>query len=177
MNRDYIILLEISFCSRCHKFGLWVDTKLVYPQNSPIELPNPDMPDDIKNDYLEARAIFNLSKRGSLALLRFALQKLLMELGGDGKSINADIAYLVKEKGLDPGIQKAMDSLRVFGDQGVHPLELDMSNDDEITPILFTFLNLIVDAMITQPKVIDEIYGKIPENKKNGIENRDNHSA
>src|SRR3712207_7077881 len=40
---------------RCGKYCLWVGGKMVYPQTSTTPLPSPDMPDDVREVYLEAR--------------------------------------------------------------------------------------------------------------------------
>ena len=78
---------------------------------------------DIKDDFVEAASILNASPRGSAALSRLIVQKLMSYLGGQGKDINANIAYLVKN-GLEPEIQKALDIVRVTGNSAVHPGEL-----------------------------------------------------
>jgi hypothetical protein len=93
-------------------------------------LPHPDLPDDIKEDYEEARSIVSRSPRSVAALLRLAVDKLLdwiIEeknlLEGNKKDINAKIKLLV-ENGLRPELQKAFDSVRIVGNHSVHPGQL-----------------------------------------------------
>ncbi|KDE54292.1 DUF4145 domain-containing protein [Methanoculleus sp. MH98A] len=163
----------VSYCSHCTNIALWHDNSMIYPFSGLIELPNDDMPENVKKDYLEARSIYAQSPRGALALLRLALQKLMIYFGEKGENLNDDIGNLVQQGKLNPRVQKLMDSIRVFGSEAVHPLEIDLSEDNEITPKMFTFLNLIVDDMITQEKVVDSIYEDMPRRKKEGIANRD----
>ncbi len=99
-----------------------------------------------------------LAKRAS-ALLRLALQKPCQALGAPAKNLNADIAWLV-EKGLLLGVQQALDSLRVIGNNAVHPGQLDLSDDRDTATALFALLNYIVEQMITRPKELESIYGK-----------------
>lgn len=144
-----------------------------YPLSSTAPLPNSDMPDDVKADYEEARNIFSLSPKGSAALLRLAIQKLCKHLGCKGENINDDIAKLVKE-GLPTKVQKALDAVRVVGNNAVHPGTLDLNDNNEIAFALFNFVNIICDNQITQPKKIDEYYDSIiPEGAKKAIEKRD----
>ena len=165
-------LLSISFCNRCGYYALWLENKMLYPISSLAPLPIEDMPEDVKTDFKEARNIVNESTRGAAALLRLALQKLMPHLGEEGKNINTDIGNLVK-KGLPLKIQQSLDSLRVIGNESVHPGELDLKDDFASAIALFKLLNLIVEVMIVQPKEIGELYEGLPESKKQGIENRD----
>jgi hypothetical protein len=135
-------------------------------------LPNLDLPEEIKNDYEEAAKIVNISPRGASALLRLAIQKLCKELGGEGKNINNDIASLV-EKGLPARIQKALDTVRVVGNESVHPGVLDVKDNKEIAFALFKLVNIITDKMISEEKQIDEIYNSLPQEKLDQINNRD----
>ena len=164
--------MGISICSHCEKYAIWFSKKLIYPHTSMAPLPVEDMPEEVKQDYLEARDIVNSSPRAAAALLRLALQKLMIHLGEKGKNLNDDIASLVK-KGLPERIQKALDAVRVIGNNAVHPGEIDLKDDRETAIALFELLNMIVEVMITQPKKVDQIYGKIPRGAKEAIEKRD----
>lgn len=165
----------IAKCTACNNFSIWsaVNSTMVYPTLAGEILPNEDMPDDIKNDFEEARQIINISPRGAAALLRLAIQKLCIHLGEKGKDLNTDIGNLVK-KGLPSTIQMAFDNVRVTGNNAVHPGELNIDDNPDIARALFTFVNVICDVLITQPKKIAEYYDKLPENSLRGIEKRDN---
>ena len=90
---------SVAKCSHCEDFSIWLNDKMIYPLSGSVEMANPDLPEDIKKDYNEAKDIVNVSPRGSAALLRLAVQKLCLHLGEKGDSINEDIKNLVK-KGL-----------------------------------------------------------------------------
>lgn len=149
---------------------------MIYPIKGLVLLPNEDLPEDIKKDYLEASDIVELSPRGSVALLRLALQKLCKHLGESGKDINKDIGSLV-QKGLNPSIQKALDSVRVTGNNAVHPGTIDLTDDRETAFKIFGFINIIANTMITQPKEIEEFYNMtVTGTVKEAIDKRDNKS-
>jgi len=146
---------------------------MVIPDMEGIPYPNDDLSDEIKEDYTEARSILSRSPRGAAALLRLALQKLCKQLGESGKEINSDIANLVK-KGLRPSIQKALDIVRVTGNESVHPGVLDMKDNREVALKLFELVNLIAEVMISEPKRVDELYETVvPDEKKKAIVGRD----
>jgi hypothetical protein len=93
-------------------------------------------------------------------------------VGAHGKDINDDIANLVK-KGLAPLVQKALDSVRVIGNEAVHPGKLDLKDDRDTATRLFKLVNIIAEQMISNPKHVDELYAKLPEAKREAIEKRD----
>lgn len=145
---------------------------MVEPDVSPAPLPNPDLPSEIRADFEEARSIISRSPRGASALLRLCVQKLCGFLGESGKDINTDIAQLVK-KGLNPKIQKSLDIVRVIGNEAVHPGQLDLRDQPATASQLCTLVNVIADAMISQPKAIEALYSALPETKLQQIEKRD----
>ncbi|HSD09074.1 DUF4145 domain-containing protein, partial [Flavobacterium sp.] len=134
---------------------------------------NLDLPSDIIADYDEAAEVLNSSPRSSAALLRLAIQKICIYMGEPGKDINTDIKNLVL-KGLPPKVQEALDSVRVIGNESVHPGELNLNDNREIANKLFKLVNFIATKLISEPKEIDEIYGSLPQSKLNGINRRDN---
>ena len=162
----------ISSCFNCKKVSIWLCDNLIYPQSNDAPPANTDLPDDIREDYDEASNILNLSPRGAAALLRLVIQKLCKELGQKGENINDDIAALVSE-GLNQHIQRALDTVRVIGNNAVHPGQIDLRDDREIALSLFAFVNLIVDKMISEPKRIEEAYKGLPERAREAIEKRD----
>ncbi|WP_300224022.1 DUF4145 domain-containing protein [uncultured Helicobacter sp.] len=146
-----------------------------YPKQIPIS-PAEDMPEHIKKTYKEASLVFEDSPRASCALLRLALQELMMYLRDNyeeyrdltGKDINKDIGTLVKHHGLSPKIQKALDSVRITGNNVLHLGELNIDDNQDIAEILFKMINFIIGEMITKPKEIEDLYGKMPKRKRLG---------
>lgn len=98
---------KICVCFQCGGMSVWKERKLVYPNTGTTPLANDDMPNDVREDYEEARTIVNLSPREAVALLRLAIQKLCFHLGGKGKDLNSDIGLLVKN-GLPEKLQKGI---------------------------------------------------------------------
>jgi len=167
--------MHVSECSneQCKRECLWMNKVMVIPDMEGIPYPNDDLSDEIKEDYTEARSILTRSPRGATALLRLSLQKLCKQLGESGKDINTDIANLVK-KGLRQSIQKALDTVRVIGNESVHPGVLDMKDNREVALKLFELVNLIAEVMISEPKRVDELYeAVVPDEKKKAIAGRD----
>lgn len=167
--------LNLSQCYNCDKVAVWVHGNLIHPNEKLGVLPNLDLPDLIVRDYEEARGILGDSPRGAAALLRLCVQKLCIHLGEKGKNIDDDIASLVS-KGLNPLVQKSLDIVRVIGNEAVHPGVIDLNDDRDTASQLLILINSIADQMISHPKKVEELYGKLPESKREAIEKR-NHKA
>lgn len=160
-------------CHNCRNRSLWTqDGRCIDPVAAGGPRPHIDMPEDVKADYEEARQIVGMSPRGACALLRLAVQKLCADLGEKGKNIDDDIAALVT-KGLPVEVQQALDSLRVIGNEAVHPGELDLRDDVETATALFDLLNFVVKDRIAEPKERRRIFGLLPEKKRAAIDLRD----
>lgn len=131
------------------------------------------MPAQIMSEYAEAAAILPGSPRGSAALLRLAVQKLLPLLGATKRDINHQIGELVEKGIISARVQKALDTLRVIGNEAVHPGTIDLTDNVEVAMALFRLLNFIVDKAISEPKHADEMFALLPPDKLAGIAQRD----
>jgi hypothetical protein len=163
--------IQVTKCEHCGKNTIWAFGRMTYPDRGNAPLPNSDMPAEVKADYEEAARIYSRSPRGAAALLRLAIQKLMLNVGQSGRNINDDIAALVAA-GLPVQIQQALDVVRVTGNNAVHPGQLD-ANDAELAAQLFPLLNVIVEYQISLPARISEMYGALPEGAKAAITKRD----
>ena len=112
------------------------------------------------------------SPRASAALLRLVIQKLCVHLGEPGENLNDDIGALVS-KGLPVHIQQALDSVRVIGNNSVHPGEMSPEDTTEVARALFDIVNWVTEAMITRPAKIELTYKKLPTGAKDSVKRRD----
>lgn len=145
----------------------------MYPAKMAVDDPNEDMPEDVKKLYMESAQVLSTSPRAAAALLRLGLQILLGYVGGDGNNINDDIGKIVK-LGVEPETQKALDLLRVFGNNGAHPGEIKLDEDSGLVIKMYELMNYITDRLITQKDQINELFEGLPEGIKAQIELRDN---
>lgn len=167
-----------STCSRCNKSSYWrhirkTDVKLgipiinygemIYPEFVPSLQPEQDMPKDVLLEYNEAAKVYSKSPRAAAALLRLGLQKLCIHLGGDGKNINEDLRNLASNNILPPDVIQVADTIRIVGNQAVHPGEMNPDDIDYVASKMFGLLNFIVKRAITEPKFFKELYGLTPE--------------
>lgn len=166
---------HFSKCDHCRKAAIWFGEMLAYPPNSTAPPPHPEMPGGVKKDYLEARDIVGASPRGAAALLRLALQKLCAEAVGQ-ENINAATEILVG-KGLDTTLVRALDVLRVVGNNAVHPGQMNLDEDRATANQLFELTNLCVDGLISRPKRIAEMFERLPEGSRKAIAARDEKAA
>lgn len=165
-----------SHCDHCYKDCYWYKGKMIVPSEAHVAPPHQDLPESCIVEYNEARDVASRSPRAAAALLRLAVQKLMVELGEKGKNINTDIGSLVS-KGLPVEIQQALDYCRVIGNNGVHPGEIELNDNPEITNSLFEMINFIVEDRISRPKKVAELYSILPKGALEAVEKRDEQTA
>jgi len=169
---------EASKCDHCWEFSIRKCEELIYPTVSVIVMPHLDMPDTVKELYNEAREIASKSPRAAAALLRLALEKLTEELWETDWKLNTRIGNL-KKKWLPEKAIQALDIVRITANEwGSHLGQIDLTGSDNAALVnqLFFLLNFIVEHVITVNNQLDAMYASLPEDKKKGIENRDNQS-
>lgn len=165
-------------CARCGQQSFWIESgevyaRMLYPDETNISPPHPDMPDSVVSEYQEASEVFSRSPRAAAALLRLGLQKLLSELGEDGKNINEDIRSLAEKAVLPQRVVQVADTVRITGNNAVHPGEMRAEDVDYVASKMFDLLNFIVRAAITEPRELEELYERTPEGPRAAAERRD----
>jgi hypothetical protein len=143
--------------------------------------PHPRIPWRIRQVYEEARRVFPYSSRSAAALMRLAIEQMCVllceELRKTDPSVelgdlNTNIRTLVRA-GLARHIQQALDTVRLVGNQAVHPGQLDSCDDREMASSLFRLVNVIVEDLMAKGPEIESLYSSLPQSKRDYIEQRD----
>jgi hypothetical protein len=94
--------------------------RLVHPFNVVRTVP-PEVPQDIKEDFLEASAVLVVSEKASAALSRRCLQNLLTQQGYKKRDLFKQIDAALKD--LPTRIAENLDVVRVIGNYATHPIK------------------------------------------------------
>ena len=66
-----------------------------------------------------------------------------------------------------------MDIVRIVGNEAVHPGEINLDDNSEMAIKMFRLMNMIIEKMIIDPRELEELYNTMPDDKLEGIKNRD----
>lgn len=165
--------IVFSLCEACGREAIYIGGRIARPAETDAPPPAVDLPSDCVGDYEEAGTVLPHSPRSAAALMRLVVQKLLPHLGATKKAIDAAIGELVANGKIKTQIQQALDTVRVIGNESVHPGEMDLKDDRETALALFRIVNLIVETEITEPKRLEALYASLPQRKLDGIARRD----
>ena len=68
-----------------------------------------------------------------------------------------------------------MDILRLYGNDSIHQHKgkIDLSEVEGVEGILFDLINFVVFELITRPAKFNSMFGAMPEEKRDGIAQRD----
>lgn len=170
-----INMLMIARCSHCWKLSFWINEQLVFPRETTAPPAHEDMPKLVLEYYNEARDVSDISPRSAAALLRIAVKKLCEELGENDPNLNRAIGNLHK-RGLPQSVILSLDTVRIVGNEGgAHEGQIDLTGKDnkEVVDKLFWLINFIVEKTISDPKQIEEVFSALPEDKRQGVKDRD----
>ncbi len=169
--------LETAQCQKCNNYSIWRMTIMIYPLTSSAPKADDNMPPKVKEIYEEARLVGICSPRAAAILLRVATERLTVHLGESNPKDNLDtrIGNLQKKNTLDPRAINSFDILRVTANEGAHDglLKLTGAEGAKAVDDLFFAINYIVEKTISEPARLDQMYGKLPQGKLDGIKNRD----
>jgi ssDNA-binding Zn-finger/Zn-ribbon topoisomerase 1 len=142
--------------------------RLVHPFNVVRTAPS-DVPEEIREDFLEAAAVLPVSEKASAALSRRCLQHLLTERGYKGKDLNEQIEKVVKD--LPPRIAENLDAVRVIGNFAAHPIKskqtgLIVDVEPEEANWTLDVLEELFEYFYVQPKKAEEKRKRLEEKLK-----------
>ena len=137
LNR-HLMNVHLSMCFSCEGLAIWRADELIYPHGDVSIAPVEEMPADVKAIFLEANDILDKSPERAAASCPppLCFKSSCRTSGRRARNINNDIASLVA-KGLDTRIQKALDVVRVAGNDAVHPGQIDWDDDKTVATQLF----------------------------------------
>lgn len=145
--------VKSATCEHCRESSFWVDGKLAFPRQITAPLAHDDMPGPVLEYYNEAREVSVSSSRAAAALLRIAAKKLCESLGENDPNLNRAIGNL-RKKGLPQSVIQSLDTVRIIGNEGgAHEGQIDLTGEDN--------------------KEVQSMFSSLPENKKQGVEDRD----
>jgi len=131
-DSDGSFQLHLMDCPACHRLILklmrvvgneWVTT-LIYPRataRTPVAL---EVPVLFASDYREACAVFSDSPKASAALSRRCLQNVIHEhFRVKERDLSTEIDKLIGQHVLGSELEKAIDSIRNYGNFAAHPIK------------------------------------------------------
>ena len=164
--------VSFSMCDRCKETAIWLGNSLLWPNGGLAPPPNKDLPEDVRQYYMEANEIARASPRAAAVLVRLAIEALCRKLV-PGKSRLDDAIRALVHKGLSERTQKALDVVRVVGNKAAHPGQIDDRDDLPTAETLLRLVNLIAEEVISRTKAVDAMYDDLPVNVRERIAEAD----
>lgn len=175
---------QVTTCHACEKHCLWIGGNLTYPaatRGSDIEVAEPtqDLPVEVAELYKESAALLPHSKRAAAALCRAALERLAKHLTQDlPPSVKLDGRLVALAKRVSSPTLQALNIIRQTGNTALHGekdgdasavIFLDES-DATIADVFFVAINALADELITRPRLMDELYQRLPAGVRGSFE-------
>jgi hypothetical protein len=119
------VTVEIARCYGKDKLGeAW---RQVYPIGASRGPVDPEVPDKVSEDYIEACNVLPISAKASAALSRRCLQNMLHAHGYKARDLAKEVDLLLNEpdpkKSLPHRLRETVDGIRNFGNFSAHPID------------------------------------------------------
>jgi hypothetical protein len=166
-------------CAKCEKPTIWIENyfesaddedyietyEMIYPKTFSIfDPPNEDLDEEIKTVYKQAAAIVQESPIASCALLRLCMEKIIIKHANykGNQNILKNIIDELKDIGtIDENIYKAMQSIRIVGNNAIHNGSIKIDDLDEnldMAVLISRYINLMATELITRKKEINSVF-------------------
>lgn len=150
--------VAMSKCAHCGKITVWCEGEIVYPQPIGVD-PCEDMPESVKEVFVEALRIAQLSPRSACTLLRVCLER-LCDIVADLRKIDdykrdAWLWQKIEALKLQPEIKEILTAVKDVGNSSAHgnnkSSEIDFTSPDSVEVALQTaeVTNALVYIMIS----------------------------
>lgn len=132
-------IIESSICPRCNKASIFLvegkqepggiekdrdsEEILLYPRGFPRILPSEKIPQPIRDDYMQAVHIADISPPASAALIRRCLRRIFRVAGGiNPGSFSQEIEQTMKLSSLPSDVKKDLKEFASLRDYESHPI-------------------------------------------------------
>ena len=143
----------------------------VYPNPSGSDIPE-EIPEIYRADYIEAKAVLEISPKASGAISRRLLQNILQdEVGIKGTNLSKQIDSFLELPNVPSHLSKSVDAIRNIGNFAAHPNketktgEIITVEPGEADWLLEVLLSLC-DFLFVQPKRIEKRRNELNEKLK-----------
>jgi len=170
-----VIVFNVSSQYNYHE-KKYIDKKeLIFPKHIKKILSR-EIPENYKEEYLEAYSILELSPKSSATLCRRLLQTILHnEFNIQKANLQQEILEFLKTPDIPTILFETIDKIRIIGNWAAHPKKYENTNEivdverDEAT-FLLEIIEELFDYKFVKPKLIkeriDKLNSKIHEIKK-----------
>lgn len=170
---SFIADYQVDWCLHCENVSIWHTDRVIHPDTGAAPMPNPDMPENVRQTYEEARGIAGKSPRAAAALLRVCIEEMVYITPERGKDLNATIGNLHAANKIETHIKDALDVVRVIGNDAVHSGTIQERDDPETVSRLFVLVNLIAHRLFTRERELAEMVELLPKSARDAIAGRD----
>lgn len=158
-NKEHDKQARRAHCHTCMESSYWIGDQMVWPAPLLGDQASVDLPADVLELYNEARVVVSASPRAAAALLRLAVERLVVHLGEETGKLHVRIGRLKKRGDITRRTIDALDAVRITGNAAVHEGQIDPVGDDDlpIALLLFQVVNRIAEDTIGMGRRVTEL--------------------